>query len=74
MKDPNGNIKGWTLPGKGNKTGQRIPKTLQWGTENGLDPNDPKWAQMAAGAGAAAATSLTIMQILEYLGAAALAF
>jgi hypothetical protein len=29
---------------------------------------------MAAGAGAAAATSLTIMQILEYVGAAALAF
>jgi hypothetical protein len=74
VRGKDGKITGWTLPGKGNKSGQRVPKTLQWGRENGLNPDDPRWTKMAVGVGAAAAGGLTVMQILEYGAAGALAF
>jgi RHS repeat-associated protein len=74
VRGKDGKITGWTLPGKGNKTGQRVPKTLQWGRENGLNPDDPRWTKMAVGVGAAAAGGLTVMQILEYGAAGALVF
>jgi RHS repeat-associated protein len=41
VRDKSGKIIGWTVPD--NQTGNRIPKTLDWGKQNGLNPDDPKW-------------------------------
>jgi hypothetical protein len=69
VKDKKGKITGWTIPGKGADKGKQIPKSLDWGKANGLDPTDPKWAMMGAGA----AAGITLSDILE-VGGAALAF
>jgi len=72
VKDKKGKITGWTIPGKGADKGKQIPKSLDWGKANGLDPTDPKWAMVGAGA-AGAAAGITLTDILE-VGGAALAF
>jgi RHS repeat-associated protein len=71
VKDKNGKITGWTIPGKGADSGKRIPKSFDWGKANGLNPNDAKWALGAAGA---AATGITLTEILEGIAGATLAF
>jgi hypothetical protein len=58
----NGKVVGWTIPNS--QTGKRIDKPLQWGVDNGLNPNDAKWVAMGAAAGAGA---MTIWEILEGL-------
>ncbi len=71
VKDKNGKIVGWQIPGKGADKGKLIDKSLEWGRQNGLDPTASKWMMGATGA---AATGVTAAQILEGLGGAALAF
>ncbi len=56
---------GWTFPGR-RRQGKRIRKGLDWGAQNGLNPNDPKWA---AAVGVAALGSLTFVDVLEAIGA-----
>jgi RHS repeat-associated protein len=68
VKDKNGKIIGWQIP---SDDGKGKNKSLEWGKQNGLDADDPKWAKMgavAAGAGAAA----TIWAVLEDAAAGAL--
>ena len=58
-----GKVVGWTIPNS--QTGKRIDKPLQWGVDNGLNPNDAKWVAMGAAAGVGA---MTVWEILEGLG------
>jgi hypothetical protein len=38
IRDSNGNIIGWNV--RNPQTGKSTPKSLEWGRQNGLDPND----------------------------------
>jgi hypothetical protein len=38
IRDANGNITGWSV--RNPQTGKSTPKSLEWGRQNGLDPND----------------------------------
>jgi RHS repeat-associated protein len=73
IKDKNNKVIKWSIPTKGGDKGRRIVKGLDWGSQNGLDPNDPKW-QMVSGAAAAGVGALTATQILEGIAAGAALF
>jgi RHS repeat-associated protein len=45
-RDAAGNITGWTVP---TPDGKGKDKSLEWGLQNGLDPNDPKWSKGSRG-------------------------
>ena len=66
VRDNNGRVIGWTIPGKGTEKGKRIRKDLDWGKANGLDPTDPKWVAVGIGA-------VSVLEFLEWLGLGILA-